>query len=453
MNTNIFNSIRIWKIVAISIILAFGLSNEMVYSQSNAEKYYRKAIECTNNKKKQAKLFEKAAELGHDVSQFRTGLCYYTGQGVPKNKTIAVGWFLKAGEQGYRNAFFYLGQSYEYGEGIETDLKESMKWYLKDAKEDTLSLSSLSRIAGKLYPDRNVCFQEAVNQQKEGNFTLFAALAQSAAERGLPKAQLVIGDCYSKGIGVQKDNYKAYLWMEKAEKQGVHGASEEIHRLCDRWSDELQIAYTSYNESVEKYERMSLGYAKKRLLKEIDKERERIEKEVTIVNEYYKRYIANLTTEAPTKNIDNQCSQVSSKQDKIVKIQNVEGIPKGSYIVIQKNTNKPSDINKIFIYVPFGGNKHREIPLTKGIKLEEVIYKNGDRDTTYTTIEKSAIFRNTDNKILTITGNQEIHPSVYKYLMSNFKDIIPLKKETIKSKSLSRYEEKIEDSPLYYLFY
>ena len=77
------------------------------------------------------------------------------------------------------------------------------------------------------------------------------------------------------------------------------------------------------------------------------------------------------------------CAQTLSTQDKIVsdtiKIpKGVGGIQKGSYFVIQKSANKPSNINKIFIYVPFGGDRHKEIPLTKGIKLRETIYKNGD---------------------------------------------------------------------------
>ena len=154
------------------------------------------------------------------------------------------------------------------------------------------------------------------------------------------------------------------------------------------------------------------------------------------------------------------CAQTLSTQDKIVsdtiKIpKEVGGIQKGSYFVIQKSANKPSNIDKIFIYVPFGGDRHKEIPLTKGIKLRETIYKNGDRDTIYTTIERSAVFRNADNKILMITGIYSFYPSFYKYLMSNFKDIIPLEKEIVESKYLSKYEEQIEDqkyNPLYHIY-
>ena len=55
------------------------------------------------------------------------------------------------------------------------------------------------------------------------------------------------------------------------------------------------------------------------------------------------------------------------------------------------------------------------------------------------------MFRNADNKILMITGIYSFYPSFYKYLMSNFKDIIPLEKEIVESKYLSKYEEQIED--------
>ena len=47
-----------------------------------------------------AKWFRKAAELNHAKAQGCLGVCYATGEGVPKDSAQAAYWYHKAAEQG-----------------------------------------------------------------------------------------------------------------------------------------------------------------------------------------------------------------------------------------------------------------------------------------------------------------------------------------------------------------
>ncbi len=48
--------------------------------------------------------YRKAAEQGYAEAQFRLGLAYGAGVGVPENLLLAVIWFSKAAAQGHVNA-------------------------------------------------------------------------------------------------------------------------------------------------------------------------------------------------------------------------------------------------------------------------------------------------------------------------------------------------------------
>jgi uncharacterized protein len=55
------------------------------------------------------------AEQGDANAQFKLGLMYYNGEGVPEDDAEAVKWYRKAAEQGLAGAQFNLGVMYAYG--------------------------------------------------------------------------------------------------------------------------------------------------------------------------------------------------------------------------------------------------------------------------------------------------------------------------------------------------
>jgi len=103
--------------------------------------------------------FRPLAEQGNADAQYRMGLIYYYGEGVPQDNKTALKWLTLAAEQGYAEAQYRLG-------GIFWDVnnKTALKW-----------------------------------------FTL-------AAEQGHVSSQSNLGSMYYLGDGVPEDNVYAYMW-------------------------------------------------------------------------------------------------------------------------------------------------------------------------------------------------------------------------------------------------
>jgi hypothetical protein len=69
------------------------------------------------------------AEQGNARAQFRLGLMYADGTGVPKDQVQAEQWYRKAAEQGEANAQAHLGGMYENGSVVSKDIVTAYMWY------------------------------------------------------------------------------------------------------------------------------------------------------------------------------------------------------------------------------------------------------------------------------------------------------------------------------------
>ena len=105
-------------------------------SKNTAEEYYTMAEDYRNgtngqtiDKEEAAKLYLKAAEMGHLEAQYRIGKCYHDAEGIEQNYEEAVKWYRLAAEQGHSWAQNNLGSCYYYGEGVAQSYEEAMKWY------------------------------------------------------------------------------------------------------------------------------------------------------------------------------------------------------------------------------------------------------------------------------------------------------------------------------------
>jgi TPR repeat protein len=72
--------------------------------------------------------FRLAAEQGHTGAQFRLGLAYGLGDGVPQDYGEAVRWFRLAAEQGHADAQATLGYMYAAGQGVVQDYVSAHMW-------------------------------------------------------------------------------------------------------------------------------------------------------------------------------------------------------------------------------------------------------------------------------------------------------------------------------------
>ena len=116
------------------------------------------------DRKEAIRYLRMSAASGQVEAQYMLGGYYFTGDnGLEKNTKEALYWFQKASNQGYDKAQYALGNMYF----IKREFQEAVKWFLEAAKQ--------------------------------GNVNAMEALY----------------DCYSNGLGVEKDLFKALEWNQK----------------------------------------------------------------------------------------------------------------------------------------------------------------------------------------------------------------------------------------------
>ena len=220
------------------------------------------------------------AENGNADAQLKFGQAYASGIDVPKDATESVKWYTKSAEQGNAEAQFHLGEAFLNGEGVEKDaidayaylnlagitlekarasrsglelemtkeqiaagqrkskeLKERIRQLadeerLRKAAEEQERLrkaaeeekkrkeveeeSKRKEVNEKERP-RKIAEEVRIRKVTENDEPLRIRMA---AEQGNASAQCELGDCYSIGKGVAKDEVEAVKWYLKAAEQG-----------------------------------------------------------------------------------------------------------------------------------------------------------------------------------------------------------------------------------------
>jgi TPR repeat protein len=130
------------------------------------------------------------ADQSNPQAQFRLGIMYYYGQGVPEDEKVAVNWLTKAALQGHRDAMFELGNAFLLGHEAPKLVAE---------------------------PDR------------EASLWYFRAASAGHAE-----AQYQLGLLFLAGKGVISSRKEAVKWFKKAAAQGHAEAKRAVVRVNRR---------------------------------------------------------------------------------------------------------------------------------------------------------------------------------------------------------------------------
>lgn len=182
-----------------------------------------------------AKWFEKAAERGHKSAQNSIGKCYYFGEGVEENNEKAVYWCKKAAESGIAESCDVLAECYASGYGVKQDYQKSFEWRQKGAElGSTLSIVGL----GWHYEHGN-----GVDQ----NYQTALKWYKKASELGDTTAQMNMAIFYYYGYGVDVDYHEAAKWCLKAAEGGNSDAQESIAECYDSGNGVEQ----NYQKSIE----------------------------------------------------------------------------------------------------------------------------------------------------------------------------------------------------------
>ena len=101
----------------------------------------------------------RSAEQGDPSEQYRLGLRYDSGDGVPQDPVEAVKWHRLAAEQGNADAQYNLGVSYDIGQGVPQDYVLAHMWFNILASRAIGPLATVfaqerGKVAGKMTPQQ-----------------------------------------------------------------------------------------------------------------------------------------------------------------------------------------------------------------------------------------------------------------------------------------------------------
>ncbi len=204
-----------WKIIATALCIAILCSSAIIWHIYQRENERKDAEEV--------RVFQKLAEQGDAKSQYRLGLLYYEGSGVPQDYIEAVRWYRKGAEQGDSMSQYAIGYMYEMGKGVKQDNAEAALWYRKSAAQrDAQAQCGL----GSMYYDGR-----GVQQDRSEA----ARWYRKAADQGFSKAEYDLGYMYFYGQGVPQDRATANYWYRKAADQGNIDAQQALGLGFTAW--------------------------------------------------------------------------------------------------------------------------------------------------------------------------------------------------------------------------
>jgi localization factor PodJL len=165
-----------------------------------------------------------AAAKGDPAAQFEVGMRLADGKSPEQDMKQAAAWLHRSAEAGFPLAQFRLGTLYERGLGEEKDPAAAELWYTRAAEQGNVkAMHNLAVLmASKLEPD----YAEAAKW-----FT-------AAAERGLADSQYNLAVLHENGLGVAKDDKRAYQWLLLAAKSGDAEAQKRRDTVKARLNDD-----------------------------------------------------------------------------------------------------------------------------------------------------------------------------------------------------------------------
>jgi TPR repeat protein len=171
--------------------------------------------------------FSLAANSKNSEAQTNLGRIYYLGYGVPKDIQKSIGWLKLAAENGNASAASFLSLIYFRGNGVPEDKKAGFKWLLLAAENGD--------------PDSQYSIGEAYYYGSESNISHSGSgldikkdireainWFRKSANQDNPWAQIKLGECFEKGIGVPNNLASADEWYQRAAAQGNKIAIEKI---------------------------------------------------------------------------------------------------------------------------------------------------------------------------------------------------------------------------------
>lgn len=139
------------------------------------------------------------------------------GRGMPRDLALAAKLYERLADAGYALAQFKIGSFYEKGSGVIRDLAQAKRWYEKAAEQ------------GNIRSMHNLAVIHAENPAANGkpDFATAASWFRRAADYGVRDSQYNLAVLYARGLGVGQDLIQSYAWFSAAAVQGDEEAGRK----------------------------------------------------------------------------------------------------------------------------------------------------------------------------------------------------------------------------------
>jgi TPR repeat protein len=165
--------------------------------------------------------YEAAALKGHPKAQYRLGIMYESGRGVPQDWVQALEYYEKARNIGNTDATYKLAQLYLNGNEVPQDIRRAFYLVMEVSHKDP----------GKV-PDLLLKWNETANDETSLNLK---KILKELAKSGNIAIQYVLGIFYiSVELLKPDDVLNGIKWLFKASKGGYTNASYHLGLLLER---------------------------------------------------------------------------------------------------------------------------------------------------------------------------------------------------------------------------
>ena len=207
---------------------------EIKKDNKEAEELYAKACAVTGFKR--VMLLQKAADAGSFDAMFDLAECYDDGNGVEKNRPLAIKWLTKAADSGHVRSQAALGDLY-IDDGIDQNFSLSEKYFMMAAQQ------------GNDYAQAGL----ALLYLKTEEYDKSLIWARKAAQMNQPYGLLILGRLYDEGLGIDVDHKEALKYFEKAADQGNADAQNivgNIYTVADFVKHDYKKAFDNYQKAA-----------------------------------------------------------------------------------------------------------------------------------------------------------------------------------------------------------
>lgn len=180
--------------------------------------------ERINDWKSAAYYYQAAARNHIPEAEYKLGMAYYFGLGVPQNWTKSIEYLNRAAASSHPSALGRLGRIFHYGIGVDVDIMKALNYYT-DAAE--LGNGIAMKALGKVFKTGELGITDN-SRSEEYYLRAFDRLYKMAVEYDDLESQFELANCYLDAEGTDYNSAEAISWYQRASLSGYAPATNAL---------------------------------------------------------------------------------------------------------------------------------------------------------------------------------------------------------------------------------